>query len=165
HVTQVLEFENVDDVLDMGFEGDLGGGEMHPLPYSGDRRGVHLMPRCPELSGRGLEVPAARPPPVNDHDRRHFSSASGSWVDSGGNLGWLGRGSKSLRVSGRSPGGARPRRRSRAVGRAALTAPTVRLPLGTGAFDEPSPAAGKASAPCKGPPQLVHRGQLAVGES
>jgi hypothetical protein len=61
HVVQVLPFDHVDDVGDVGVERDLPAHQVHALAEPGQRRREHLVAAAFQQIGDAAPAPAAVP--------------------------------------------------------------------------------------------------------
>jgi hypothetical protein len=68
---EIFELDEIDHVGDMGFEVDLGRGEVHPFAQTGEGDGIGIVPLLSELAGDSLPTPAAEPTTSDQHVSGH----------------------------------------------------------------------------------------------
>jgi hypothetical protein len=68
-VAEILVFQNVDDVSDVGLETDLRASEMAPLAESSQRGGGHKVPFVAQKRRDLLPEPGPVPCRVNEDER------------------------------------------------------------------------------------------------
>jgi hypothetical protein len=70
-VPQTLELEEVDHVGYVGFEVDLGTGEVHPFAEAGEAERINVMTLISEPAGDGPPTPASEPGATDQHVSGH----------------------------------------------------------------------------------------------
>ena len=68
---EILELDEIDHVGDVGFEVDLGRGEVHPFAQACEGDGIDVVPLLSEPAGYSPPTPAPEPTPTDQHVSCH----------------------------------------------------------------------------------------------
>src|SRR5262249_6012499 len=65
---QILVLQEIDDVLDMNVEADVGASEMRALAEAGESGGINIVAAPTQQRGYFLPTPATKPGWMNQHE-------------------------------------------------------------------------------------------------